>query len=901
MSIAFKCSCGRGLRANPEMAGKKTKCPGCGSILTIPAASAAAAPAAPAAPKPAPAPAALPPSPAAAAAGMVTCECGAKIRTKPEWAGKLIKCPKCEAKIKVPAATPAPVAAAPRPAAKPAPAPFDDDFPASNISEEPFGGGGDFSSPGSFQDDTPADAVDDEPAAPKRKAAVAPPVKKRSRAPFLIVVLLILLAGGAFAFYAYYLSDPPVSTPPNPSLTNQKDDGGDDDDPEEMKDKKDKTDDEPKDANPDEPKDKKDIDGGLKDKKDGEGAALSILPKKVAFTPRKLPPAPVVVGGPAFDYLSGKVVAFKSFRPQALLRTGVGQMLLAKMEEGPEGEQYKAATEALGVGAQDINHVLLVLPDVPNFAGAADAPGLMIVETAKPVKEEGLDQFAQGKQLEKKATADGKSYYTLPAPKGPLSGALALVAPNLAIAGKEGDVVAFLAGKKEPVAGSIAPIVKNAATGEHLVFVGFEVPKATVDGLVKMAPPDGMKMVAPFAEARTGQLTITAGDSVKGLLALNFDDSAKAATAGKSLDDLLLFVEGGVGALAQGAKSPELEKLSKLAIAAVESIKPKVAGNSLEVPLEVNASLDRLSDLLQPIVEKMQASAERLVQSNNLKQIALAMHMYHDAFQGLPLAKAGKGGLSWRVAILPFIEQQQLLQRFKMDEPWNSPNNLKLLAAMPEVYRHPTRPAQPGHTYYRVIIGPGTIFGDGMQKTGFARIPDGTSNTFMIVEAETAVPWTKFDEVVFNPAGPLPKLGENGRFLVAFADASVQFMENVSPKDLGAYITASGGEIVDRFGAAVPPGLVPPPTASIEKKANTIFETQVDDGLLPKTKKKDLRPSKKSVPEKILPPPDLDLKKEPGGDGARLDRPADPRAVSMHAYRPEFFVRLIKSSPSSRS
>ena len=85
MSIAFNCSCGRGLRANPELAGKKTKCPGCGNILTIPASEESATATAP------------PP-----AANVVTCTCGKRIGTKPEWAGKTIKCPACQAHVKIP-------------------------------------------------------------------------------------------------------------------------------------------------------------------------------------------------------------------------------------------------------------------------------------------------------------------------------------------------------------------------------------------------------------------------------------------------------------------------------------------------------------------------------------------------------------------------------------------------------------------------------------------------------------------------------------------------------------------------------------------------------------------------------------------------------------------------------
>ena len=154
MSIAFSCACGRSLRAGPQLAGKKTKCPGCGAVLTIPAAGEEAAPAAAPAPKPKPAPAAAQVTAPAAApiASAVTCTCGKRIATKPEWAGKTIKCPACENRIKVPAAAspvvPAAAAAKPAPAKRPAPPPPPVD------EDDPFGGDDSEGLPADFDPET---------------------------------------------------------------------------------------------------------------------------------------------------------------------------------------------------------------------------------------------------------------------------------------------------------------------------------------------------------------------------------------------------------------------------------------------------------------------------------------------------------------------------------------------------------------------------------------------------------------------------------------------------------------------------------------------------------------------------------------------------------------------------
>jgi RNA polymerase sigma factor (sigma-70 family) len=95
----------------------------------------------------------------------------------------------------------------------------------------------------------------------------------------------------------------------------------------------------------------------------------------------------------------------------------------------------------------------------------------------------------------------------------------------------------------------------------------------------------------------------------------------------------------------------------------------------------------------QPAAQHPNASpAQRARSMNNLKQILLAMHNYHDANGNMPhdiTDKDGKPMLSWRVAILPYIEQDNLFKQFKLDEPWDSDHNKKLLALMPSTYRTP--------------------------------------------------------------------------------------------------------------------------------------------------------------------------------------------------------------------
>jgi hypothetical protein len=180
---------------------------------------------------------------------------------------------------------------------------------------------------------------------------------------------------------------------------------------------------------------------------------------------------------------------------------------------------------------------------------------------------------------------------------------------------------------------------------------------------------------------------------------------------------------------------------------------------------------------------------------NNLKFMGIAMHNFAAVNGGrLPAAalrKDRKAILSWRVAILPYLEQFALYERFHLDEAWDSPHNASLLEEMPRVYA----PVNPGETaayttHYQCLVGPGSLFdGDEGARAGFNL---GARPILMIVEAAESVPWTKPEDLPYDDAQPLPRLGgpfENGSY-ATFADGSVRFLRrDHSPETLRALIT----------------------------------------------------------------------------------------------------------------
>jgi len=216
-----------------------------------------------------------------------------------------------------------------------------------------------------------------------------------------------------------------------------------------------------------------------------------------------------------------------------------------------------------------------------------------------------------------------------------------------------------------------------------------------------------------------------------------------------------------------------------------------------------------LAALLLPAVGAARGAARRAQCTNQLKQIGLAMYNYHDTYKCFPPAvitdEDGKPMRSWRVAILPFVEQAPLYDQYDFSEPWDGPNNRALESMFPDTYRCPSDTASgPLNAGYVMIVGKGTLGGEPNEAVNIARVMDGTANTILAIEvAGSDIHWmeprdlTVEEAVTFitNPAATGLLHAHPGGVNVLKADGSVRFLpESTDPEMVRSLLIRDDGQ-----------------------------------------------------------------------------------------------------------
>lgn len=227
-----------------------------------------------------------------------------------------------------------------------------------------------------------------------------------------------------------------------------------------------------------------------------------------------------------------------------------------------------------------------------------------------------------------------------------------------------------------------------------------------------------------------------------------------------------------------------------------------------ENPEKFIASLGPALKALQGAANQARRQARASQNRNSMKQILLAFHNYHDVYNsfpnhnGGPSVDEGNHGLSWRVHLLPYLDQAALYLQFDLKEPWDSEHNKSLIAKMPELFRV-EEVEQVGHTSIHVFVGDQTPFNDDTEGSAISDFTDGTSNTILTVQAgpETASPWTKPGGIEFTGEEILKSLGAIGeQFLVGLCDGSIRTIDaNIDEILLLNLIRHRDGNIIGNF------------------------------------------------------------------------------------------------------
>jgi hypothetical protein len=309
----------------------------------------------------------------------------------------------------------------------------------------------------------------------------------------------------------------------------------------------------------------------------------------------------------------------------------------------------------------------------------------------------------------------------------------------------------------------------------------------------EMVPPAFASYVNALEKLSALEVKVDFSETFNGELVLHTHDQAEAAELEKVI--LAGLAQGKQLFLAQATQMPPMgdpvvdaamrKYMLRLADYMEQVFHPTRDTNRLTMDSNATigiATTGVMVALLLPAVQSARTAARKMSSGNNLKQIAIALHNYHETYKQFPVGespnikyKDGKPLLSWRVHLLPFLEEIALYQKFKLDEPWNSPHNIKLLDEIPPVYVCPHYEVG-NQTVYLAPQGPNTAMG-GAKRIRFRDITDGTSQTIAVIETGPgrAIPWTKPDDLAIDEDDPVGSVGaERETFQVVFCDGSVQ-------------------------------------------------------------------------------------------------------------------------------
>jgi hypothetical protein len=509
--------------------------------------------------------------------------------------------------------------------------------------------------------------------------------------------------------------------------------------------------------------------------------------------------------GAALKWVPPDAAAFVRFLPKEIWESPTAQDVRALYRHAP-AEALAAIRRHAGLDPADLRRVTVVFPTLASLdrpfpnGNPTGVSAVFVLESARPFDRQALlKSLSTGGRLKRHAGAD---YYF----HEDYWGALYLADDTTALFGSEDAVLWLLEHVKKPGDGPLTPALRQAS-GKALVAAGFN-PAALPPGAAQAAPP-------PVAELlRAGCLGVTL-DVGGGKLTLaaeaHFADAAGAAAGKKALQGTVALARQGLAvALAEVQKQDDDRErglAEALAVAGAVGFLRHLDGALEKASVGQEGSTawaSASSDLLgaQGLPVALVGVVSMLGQTANatfqqvgavvggpreldpgLKALHGALERYHKENGHYPppaiTAKDGTPLLSWRVALLPYLGEEALFKEFRLDEPWDSLHNKKLIARLPQVLRGGTW-GEAYRTGYLGVAGPQTVFeGPTAKKRDDFKGRPGQPLLVVHADVSLAVYWTKPADLVVSPQAPLPRV--SGRFApsvnVLFADGDVRAVD----------------------------------------------------------------------------------------------------------------------------
>ncbi len=536
---------------------------------------------------------------------------------------------------------------------------------------------------------------------------------------------------------------------------------------------------------------------------------------------------PVAESGASIDtrFVTPMTVAFAQLRPAQVMATPIAQMLPIEVAEA-------AGQKFLGIDPKDIRQVTVVIEAPP---GPAPPNYGVVFELDKPFSPAKFAPELIGHT--ERAKIGERTYLKSRDPNAP---SFYPIDAQTLLVGSEGMVQKLAKGEQKADGPFIDDLKAQAGGDDFFLALDLQALRPFVQMGVgaggQQVPPQLRKYLQIPMLLRGAQATLNISSGRASGLVVRADDESSAQEVEKlvaeGIADARLLSETPAQMMvasddaieqAMGKYSLRMNKqfYDGLSFSADGDTMTLISGNlaagemgeadasaMMQQQLVIVAVIGVLIALLLPAVQAAREAARRAQSTNNMKQLMLAMLNYESAYGSLPPAAIcdadGEPLLSWRVAILPFLEEQALYEQFHLDEPWDSEHNKTLIPLMPQVFLDPSSPlpATEGHSTYTSIAGEGFFMSGEPKGRGFRNITDGTSKTVALVEVsdEVAPVWTAPEDWTPDEEDPLAGLGGRhpGGFIVGFCDGSVQiFTQDIDVDTWMSLLTIGGGEVVN--------------------------------------------------------------------------------------------------------